>query len=503
MQNHKYIQAEGELFEAVQKAHLFPDQKTFPDSVPLGDPEIIEAKYQKLKNSKEFNLMEFVKTHFMLPEYARSDTLTTSKGKFVPIEDYIENSWTILTRLSLTSSPYDTAIQLPSPYVVPGGRFREMYYWDSFFTALGIIHHKRYDLLYGICNNYAYFIKKLGYIPNASRTYFYGRSQPPTFALLVHLLSRTRKADVYNDYLDVLETEYRFWMDGEKELAEGEAYRRVVNCKGYILNRYFDDTAKARAEAWSIDLEVAAKNNNRESRDIFRDINSATESGWDFSGRWFKKHNKIESIQTTSVIPVDLNCLLYIYERKFAFWYHHKGNEQKSRIYRIRAANRKRAIQEVLFNTQRGFYTDYIIGGGPSDYLTLAGAYPLYAQIPNLTQARQVISLLENKFLYPGGLVTSLTETKEQWDYPNGWAPLQWIVVQGLENYYQEELAATIRLRWNTLVNQTYQNTGLIFEKYNVVEPSDSPQDGEYALQAGFGWTNGVYMDFLKSGYYL
>lgn len=502
MENGKlYIQTSGQLFEAVQSSHIFPDQKTFTDAIPNGDPEIIIEKYKNQKDNSDFNLIEFVKTHFTLPEYAGSDVLTSDNGKLIPIEEYIENSWTMLTRLSLTKNPFDTSLQLPSPYVVPGGRFREMYYWDSFFTALGLIHHKRYDLLYGICNNYAHSIKKYGYIPNASRTYLLGRSQPPTFILLVHLLSRTRRADVYNDYLEELEKEYMFWMDGEASLGEGESFRRVVNCKGFILNRYYDDSEGPRPEAFDLDCELTIKSNSNNPNQIYKELRAGAESGWDYSGRWFTNHKTLDTINTTSIIPVDLNTLLYIYERKFAQWFAKNGNEQKSKIYAIRSENRKKAIQTLLFSDHHGFYTDYILGHGQSEYLTLAGVFPLYGQIADLSQARHVLQTLENKFLYSGGLVTSLNETNEQWDYPNGWAPLQWIAARGVEKYYHQELADTIKQRWNALVRETYNNNGVIYEKYNVVEPNSKAQDGEYAMQTGFGWTNGVYMDFAKSSH--
>lgn len=473
----------SELFHAVQSAEIFPDQKTFADAIPRLAPEAIDQAYLAEKSKPDFDLKAFVLAHFSLPEYVGGDVLRDDKNRMLPIQEYIENSWTILTRANVVKDICDTEIQLPSPFVVPGGRFREMFYWDSYFTALGLVKHKRYDLLFALANNCVYFIRQFGYIPNGSRTYFIGRSQVPVFILIVDLICRYVHRDAWRDYLPELETEYAWWMQ-----------THAVQEQGHLLNRFYQAVPQPRPEAYLKDLHLVQDLSTDQQKVAFQHLRAACESGWDFSSRWNKDPHNMSTIRCADIAPVDLNCLLYLYERKFSQWYQHLLNKEKADTYMQKAKARAQAIRTLFYNPEHEFYTDYILQEGQSSQLTLAGLFPLYVGLATTQQAHHIIKIIQDKFLYSGGLVTTLFQSGQQWDYPNGWAPLQWIAAEAMRIYHADDLSQTIATRFCSLVESTYQSTGCILEKYNVVETQNKPQDGEYEVQTGFGWTNGVYM---------
>ena len=159
------------------------------------------------------------------------------------------------------------------------------------------------------------------------------------------------------------------------------------------------------------------------------------------------------------------------------------------------ANNRKEAIQKYCWNNENNFYYDYdYVDGKQKQSATLAATFPLYFKIATDNQAAGVAKYLEQHFLSPAGLQTTIVTSKQQWDTPNGWAPLQWIAIMGLENYGHTELAKNIARRWMAINEKVYSNTGKMMEKYNVVSTDLEAGGGEYESQDGFGWTNGVYL---------
>ena len=348
--------------------------------------------------------------------------------------------------------------------------------------------------------NFAFLIDHVGYIPNGNRSYYLGRSQPPFFSLTVKLLTKLKGEDILTRYLPQLETEYQFWMRGHDELSQdNKAISRVVLLPdGSILNRYWDENDSPRPEAYKEDIELAhqAKNPNV----VYRHIRAAAESGWDFSCRWFKDPNSFESIHTTEIIPVDLNCLLMFLEELLSIAHKINGNNQQSVHYEALAAKRNKAIQKYCWNENEKFFFDYdFIENRTTGSFNLAAAFPLFFKVATEQQATQVCSLLESKFLKPGGLTTTLLKTGQQWDAPNGWAPLQWIAFIGSKNYKQDNLAIKIRDAWLKTCDTVFHNTGKMMEKYDVLGSGDAGGGGEYPNQDGFGWTNGVYLAMKKS----
>jgi alpha,alpha-trehalase len=173
---------------------------------------------------------------------------------------HIKNLWGALRREPDKKIEGSSLLPLPHPYIVPGGRFREIYYWDSYFTMLGLKESGQVDMIENMIKNFAYLIETYGHIPNGNRSYYIGRSQPPFFAAMVQLLAAIKGDKVYVSFLPALAREYTFWMNGSSTLKTGQAYRRVVKLKdGSILNRYWDDSNVPRQESWREDFETAKK----------------------------------------------------------------------------------------------------------------------------------------------------------------------------------------------------------------------------------------------------
>lgn len=407
----------------------------------------------------------------------------------------------MLTRPATPNSAADekigSLIPLPKPYVVPGGRFGEIYYWDSYFTMLGLRASGRTAQIRDMVDNFAYLIRTVGYIPNGNRTYFLGRSQSPFFSFMVSLLSELQGRRILLTYLPALQQEYDFWMAGKDQLsARQPAVRRVVRLdEGVFLNRYFDDKQTPRPESYREDVQLARSAKNPQL--VYRHLRAAAESGWDFSSRWLGDGKNLRTIHTTDFIPVDLNALLVNLEQTLASGYQLKGDQAQAKKYEELAQQRRNAIQRYCWSSKNGFFFDYnFVARKPSSVYSLAGVYPLFVKIATSAQAVAVARKLEQLFLKPGGLTTTLIRTGEQWDAPNGWAPLQWIAIQGLRNYRQLPLASKIKTNWVAENLRVYKASGKMVEKYDVISTA-AAKGGEYPNQDGFGWTNGVLLKLL------
>jgi alpha,alpha-trehalase len=487
----------GNLFRDVQNAHIFSDSKTFADCIPLEDPVWIIEKYYQEKNQPDFDLKDFVLANFRVAAEVKSDFVPEAGGT---AEAHINSLWNVLTRQPENQERGGSLIPLPHAYVVPGGRFREIYYWDSYFTMLGLKEAKRGDLIEGMINNFSYLIDTLGYIPTANRTYYLSRSQPPFFSLMVNLYSEMEGKKVLKRYLNQLQKEYDYWMDGSDSLTEPfTAYRRVVNLpSGIKLNRYWDDKATPRPESYGEDVELAeeAEEKFRTSKEeLYRHIRAAAESGWDFSSRWFKDETDFSSIHTTDILPIDLNCLMYNLEKTLAEAYFLNDQFDLHYKYVQLSKDRCEAIQTYFWDGLRNYYMDYDFKKRKcTSAITLAGTFPLFFKLASKTQSHYIRAYIRLNFLKSGGLLTTLVKSGQQWDAPNGWAPLQWIAYRGLRNYNFHKTANELSAEWLTLIEKEFKNSGRLLEKYNVSDTNLVACDGEYEIQEGFGWTNGVYL---------
>jgi alpha,alpha-trehalase len=373
-----------------------------------------------------------------------------------------------------------------------------VYYWDSYFTMLGLVESGRTDLVRNMLDNFAYLITTVHHIPNGNRTYYLGRSQPPFFAAMVGLYAAATDTSQALRYLDALEAEHAFWMDGADRLAPGQAYRRVaVMPDGVVLNRYWDDLPGPRPESYRPDYEIGKTVPDSLRERFYRNARATAESGWDFSSRWMRDPSDLRTLETTDLIPVDLNSLMYNAERTIAAlraFRHGAGDAEIAAKFNRDAERRRQALLTAAFDAASGFFYDvrWKTWDRVLDRPTLAGAAPLFFGLATQFQAAQVAVNLERLFLKPGGFVTTTIASGQQWDAPNGWPPLEWMAIEGVRRYGGTALADKAAERWLTLNRRTYRSTGRMVEKYDVVDLNRRAGGGEYGTQDGFGWTNGV-----------
>lgn len=491
-------EALGDLFADVQARQIYTDGKTFTDLVPRRRIKTIQAEYRLERKDPHFDLREFVNRHFY--QYGAYDHHKDYQTPMnITVRRHITNLWEILERKNRRDR--GSLLALPYPYVVPGGRFSEQFYWDSYFIMLGLAADQKWTMIENMMKNYTYMIRKFGFIPTANRTYFLSRSQPPLFSHMVTLLARHKgKKLTLVEYLPYMLAEYSFWMRGRNVLKNHEhrAYRRVVEMpNGVLLNRYYDNKMTPRPESRFEDVETAESAAGRQPDRVFLHLRAAAESGWDFSSRWFSDPSDIRSIHTVDIIPVDLNCLLYDLEKTIAETYRFLLQPVLAKRFQAAADRRADAIRRYCWSDERQFFVDYNFHHHkPTESDSLAAVFPLWSSIATSQQAKAVAIKLERDFLKPGGLVTSLVDNGQQWDSPNGWAPLQLIAVEGLRNYGYHDLANRIKHAWLMTNKAVFEEKRKLVEKYDVVA-QNAGGGGEYPLQDGFGWTNGVLATLL------
>jgi alpha,alpha-trehalase len=485
------------LFVAVQSAQLFPDSKTFADAVPKSAPAEILARFDAARPVSREALQAFVAENFVLPAQVSGTELHAAEH--VSIARHIDLLWDQLTRNSTTAPPYSSLLPLPEPYVVPGGRFRELYYWDSYFTMLGLAESGRHDLVEHMVRDFASLIDRYGHVPNGTRSYYLSRSQPPFFYAMVGLLTAEDPAASYSSYLPQLRREYAFWMQGEKGLARGTAHRRVVSLPdGAVLNRYWDDADTPRDESYREDTALAQRS-GRIPKQLYRDVRAAAESGWDFSSRWFADGKSLETINTTEIIPIDLNSLLFGLEQAIGAGCARAHDAACEQEFARRAGARREAINHYLWDSTAGVFRDFRwVKQAQVPRISAATLYPLFAALASQEQAAAVAAAVSQDLLKAGGIVTTPLLSGQQWDAPNGWPPLQWIGVWGLRHYGLSPLAESVACRWMVGVNRVYAQSDKLVEKYDVVSTGRVGGGGEYPLQDGFGWTNGVMRKLMQ-----
>jgi alpha,alpha-trehalase len=320
---------------------------------------------------------------------------------------------------------------------------------------------------------------------------------------MVSLVAEKDGDAVYLRYLPQLRKEYDYWMAGAQTLKPGQATRHVVRLPdGTLLNRYWDARNRPRDESYREDILTARATPQRDASDLWRNLRAGAETGWDYSSRWLADGRTLSTIDVTSLAPVDLNSLMVILERTLAKAYGLKGDAHEAALMTKRAQQRADAIDRVLWDPQLHAYSDYDFAHHRLTHrLTAATVYPLYAGVATKAQAQDVAAAVRAGLLRPGGLATTQVTTGQQWDEPNGWAPLQYLAVMGLRRYGEQDLAQEIASRWIATNLAYYQRTHKLVEKYDVsaaATKASSAGGGEYPLQDGFGWTNGVLRVLLQ-----
>jgi len=402
-------------------------------------------------------------------------------------------------------------LYLPRPYVVPGGRFNEMYGWDSYFIQVGLLRDGEDERARDMVENFLYEIDHYGTILNANRTYFLSRSQPPFLTQMVlGVYQRSRDKEWLASTLPAIEKYYRFWTMGAHQAGSTG------------LSRYWDFGQGPAPEVVSAEKDAQGRNHYELVRDYYRthavteyDValyydrkddrltdlfykgdRSMRESGFDPSDRFGPF-----SIDIIHHAPVCLNSLLYQMEQDAAHILVELGRPREAAPWTARAQQRRKAVDRYLWDPKTGLYLDYDFRRGRRRHYEFATTfYPLWVGLASRVQARRVRENLR-LFEAPGGLLTSTRVTGSQWDAPFGWAPLQQIPVQGLRRYGFEADAARISRKFIALVTKEFEEHGTIVEKYDVQrresDVSAGIRFGYSSNEIGFGWTNAAFVELL------
>ena len=358
----------GSLFTDVASAEIIQDDKWWADAIPLFQPEQIVAAYDNERCNANFNIESFISKNFSINGGADHKEYKTVKDH--TLTDHIRALWLELERKDKEGQKISTTLTLPYPYIIPGGRFKEIYYWDSYFTMLGLREHGEWDMIESMVSNFSWMIDQFGFIPNGSRSYYLTRSQPPFFSLMVALLAEKKGDNILIKYIDAMIAEYHFWTNPENP-------RMATAADGAKFTRYYDIANDPRIEMCATDVKLKEKLSGH--HEFFREVRAACESGWDFSSRWLDENGKLESIRTLQIVPIDLECLLWHLEHIIARAYYFEGNAENHQHYSLLAEKRKDRIRQYFWNTEKGFYCDYDLSkNAPSSVLSLAGVFSLF-----------------------------------------------------------------------------------------------------------------------------
>ncbi|CAE8588716.1 unnamed protein product, partial [Polarella glacialis] len=532
----------GPLLHAVQQARLFADSKQFVDMPLREDPEVVLEAFEKLekKNDKE-TLRAFVSKYF---EEVGSELVAWTPADFceepprlLQIEDKNMRAWALsLNRLwaSLGRKPSTqvagaqqrhSSLPVRFPTVVPGGRFRETYYWDTYWIVRGLLVCGMIDTATAVIENLLDSVRRFGFVPNGTRVYYLDRSQPPLLTdMALAVYAETKNEDWLAGVLPLLEIEYTFWMRKDSKHVV-ELPSRRPGAKPARLNVYHSARAGPRPESYLEDLETVqqAVAMGRDPAEAFNCLCSGAESGWDFSSRWMEDSAggaalgkaKLATIAPNRIVPVDLNCLLLRVEMGLVKAHTELGSQSPAvSAYRKAAAARIEAMNEFLWHSESNSYRDFRLDDLRSSAVVSLSdwAAPLWAGLlgpsaspsnPEGDAAAMLESLQSSGLIQAGGAASTAVDTKgsTQWDAPNAWPPLQLMLIEGLEQMPAAVsgvgLAAQVGQRWLASCYAAWQRSGFMYEKYNASRPGHGGGGGEYEPQVGFGWSNGVVLVLL------
>ena len=527
----KYIQAcsdnvycQGFVLHKVQLSKAFGDAKTFVD-MPMRDTpsNILKPLTEQLNQTKAVKEIKAVVERY----FGKAGTELTNvqptdwkekPGILANISDVnlqnwakdINNRWKRLTRKMKdevkTSPSRYSLIYSKNPFVVPGGRFREFYYWDTYWVVQGLLLSDMTVTVKGMLENFIELVKTHGFIPNGGRKYYLNRSQPPFLSLMVfEYWKKTNDRAFLLKALPYLEKEYEFWMNNRTVVVD-----KTHGFQGsYVVNRYATPMGYPRPESYWNDVETMEKTgirNETEKKALYAHIASAAESGWDFSSRWFRYSGKnamtMMSIKTRDIIPVDLNAILCKVAKSLELLYEAVGDGPKQLRYGQAYQNRVKTIDGVFWSERHKQWLDFDIQA--KDHRTpfyVSNIFPIWAGCYGMkSHANDSVNSVKRQGVlgYPGGVPTSLNKTDEQWDFPNAWPPLQDIMETSLRMSGNNDLAFELAKKWIETNYLSWKETGHMYEKYDVNIRGKPGHGGEYGVQVGFGWTNGVVLQFLQ-----
>jgi len=516
----------GPILDAVQKAHLFPDSKHFVDMPMIYDAETTLQAFAQLTNKSDpATLRQFVSNYFTEPgtelQSCQQSDWVPEPAAFEKIHDPVYRQWaysihakwrTLCRRMKdevRQNQDRYSLIYSAYPFIAPGGRFREFYYWDTYWIVKGLLASQMYNSTKLVIMNLADMIQRFGFIPNGGRVYYLHRTQPPLFAGCVYeYFQSTNDLEFVKKMLPLMERERAFWQ------RERSVDVTMNNGDTAQVFQYRAGAEGPRPESYKEDIDTAAHiDKDGEKTKIWSDVASACESGWDFSSRWFSHDEKspfahtIRSVKTSRVVPVDLNAFICWNEAIMTELYTAIGNKSQAESHQSEWESMKYNMKKLFWNAELGSWFDLDLDSGmqSSEYY-VSNPTPLFAKCAHNSKDihwKTLHYLKEsgaNSFV--GGLPTSFVHSGEQWDSPNGWAPTNHIVIEALRSsddpIVQEE-AFRLANKWiQTNYFVFVRSGGKMFEKYNVESyRSHAGSGGEYEVQEGFGWTNGVILDLL------
>lgn len=514
----------GTLLETFQMAGLYNDSKTFVDMKLKQSPDDTLTHFDTLmattkNNPTRDDLYNFIAENFdgtnkefenWTPTDFNENPVFLNKIKKTEYRDWaskLNSLWLILGRkmtadVAANNELY-SIIHVPNPVIVPGGRFREFYYWDSYWIVRGLLLSEMYTTCKGMLENFLSIIERFGYIPNGGRIYYTKRSQPPLLSAMIKAyVDTTHDKQFAIDSVDTLEQEFQFFMNNH-----------TVEVNGHVLAYYGDKSSGPRPESYKEDVDSSRIfNTDEEKEEYYSELKAAAESGMDFSSRWFinaEGTNKgtLTNLKTRSIIPVELNAILFWNAKIISEFYLYKGNAVKAAEYECKAQEIQQAIDAVLWNEEAGAWLDYdMINNKPRNYFVPTNLSPLWMNCYNASDSQhiadRVLHYITTNGLdnYPGGVPNTLEDTGEQWDFPNVWPPMQYILVKGLANLPDQrckDLAKKWAERWVLSNYLAFTDRGDMYEKYDATEIGGHGGGGEYDTQIGFGWSNGVIMELL------
>eukprot|EP00898_Chlorokybus_atmophyticus_P005193 jgi/Chlat1/5675/Chrsp37S05489 len=532
----------SELLSAVQLARVFPDSKTFVD-MPLRlehDPADVTAAFGKLLRNQDGTIEKDVLTAFVDKHFGMvgSDVARCTPADFIAkplpevflpnVKDYrwrkfavaIHNLWPLLIRKAASCVGSDmkpgqhrSLLALPSPMIVPGDRFGESYYWDSYWMVRGLLVSSMAQTARGVIMNLLHLIELYGFVPNGSRRYYLSRSQPPLLSSTVlEYYEATHDIELVRLALPLLRKEHKYWTSGKK------AVPICHNNKLYELSRYWAATDSPRAESYFEDCNLTAGMSDKDKRALLREIATVAESGWDFSSRWRADHDNARTTQITRIVPVDLNVFLLRMESDIGTLHQLEGVTADRHFcweYFHYAEARAEAINDLLWDSKKRRWRDlwlpaHLSGDNvvplelchrhPGGGVYASDFFPLWCDIAPPTGARTapMDALMASGLLHTGGIAVSNVISGEQWDSPNVWAPIQCILVESMLNEKFDLAAELFAHSFLCSCLVAYEKTGHMHEKYDALTRGEVGAGGEYQPQLGFGWTNAVVLILLQ-----
>ncbi|KYM96555.1 Trehalase [Cyphomyrmex costatus] len=521
------VYCEGSLLHTVQLAGIFNDSKTFVDLYQLHDPNITIENFNALMKAtnnspNRTTVAAFVAENFAMQDELDNSTLPDWKENpaiLKSIKDLRYREWakrlnyiwnTLARKINndvMVNPQRHSLIYVNNTFVIPGGRFKEFYYWDSYWIIEGLLLCDMHETVKGMIENFLSIVEKYGFVPNGGRVYYLSRSQPP---LLIPMVAKyydyTKDRKFLKKNIAILEKEFEYWRN-EKTVDV------TKNGKTYKMAHYVVNSRGPRPESYKEDYQLAQQVPEQERGAVYNDLKAAAESGWDFSYRWCIRTNKdanlsLVNVSTSNIIPVDLNAILQRNARMLSRFYGILGNVKKDWRYAQIASEYQAAINNVLWNEDEGIWLDYDMKNKQSrNTFYPSNLSPLYTMSydwnkRNKYALRSISYIKRNKIdSYFGGTPSSINYTGEQWDFPNAWPPLQSFVILGLHQTKVKQavdLAKTLADRWLKSNYLGYDEYGKMFEKYNSLHPGEGGGGGEYNVQDGFGWTNGIVFELLR-----